>query len=96
MNEFKIDHNLADWILNLEKLNTEQKIRGINPVLINLLKSIMRGHYTPEQLKADFETYMTREEFRGWHWTKQNEQYLEVHKCKYTQLMTKEREHGFI
>jgi hypothetical protein len=100
MNETKIDYHIANWISDLEKLNTEKTtlktIQGINPVLINVFKAIMRGQYTPEQLKTDLEAYMTREAFRGWQWTKENERYFESRNYKFTQLMTKEHEHGFI
>ena len=99
MNEFKIDSLIANWISDLEKLNREHNaewIQGVNPVLVNILKAITRGQYTPEQLKADLEAYMTRQAFKGWHWTKQNEHYCEVGNFKYNQLMKKEHEHGFI
>ena len=94
--EWEIDHLIARWIKDLDKLNTDQKIHDVNPVLINIFKAITRGHYTPEQLKRDLEAYMDKEAFRGWHWTKQNEHYCEVGNFKYNQLMKKEHEHGFI
>jgi hypothetical protein len=53
--EYEIDYLISKWILDLEKLNAEQKIHNVNPVLINILKAITRGQYTPEQLKADLE-----------------------------------------
>jgi hypothetical protein len=94
--EYEIDHLISNWISDLEKLNADQKIHNVNPVLVNILKAITRGQYTPEQLKADLEAYMTRQAFKGWHWTKQNEHYCEVGNFKYNQLITKEHEHGFI
>jgi hypothetical protein len=94
--EYEIDYLISKWILDLEKLNAEQKIHNVNPVLINVFKAIMRGQYTPEQLKADLEAYMTQQAFKGWHWTKQNEHFCEVGNFKYNQLMKKEHEHGFI
>ena len=98
MNELKIDGLIANWISKLDQLNTEPKIHGINPAMVNLLKSIARGHYTPEQLKTDLEAYMNREAFRGWHWIKDNEQRNEVYRLTSPnfKLMQKEHEHGFI
>lgn len=94
--EWKIDNLIARWIKDLDKLNTDQKINEVNPVLINIFKAITRGHYTPEQLKRDLEAYMDKEAFRGWHWTKYNEDWYESRNATYFELITKEREHGFI
>ena len=94
--EWKIDNLIARWIKDLDKLNTDQKINEVNPVLINIFKAITRVHYTPEQLKKDLETYMDKEAFRGWHWIKYNEDWYESRNATYLELMQKEREHNFI
>lgn len=101
MREIKLDTHIANWILKLENLNREHKgdlIHGVNSVMVNLLKSIARGQYTPEQLKRDIEAHMNREAFRGWHWIKDIEQRNEMYQLTSAnyQLMQKEHEHGFI
>jgi len=94
--EWEVDRLIARWIQDLDKLNTDQKIDRVNPVLINIFKAITRGYYTPEQLKRDLEAYMDKEAFLGWEWTKDNERFYEIHSATYLKLVTKEREHNFI
>jgi hypothetical protein len=63
--EINLDWEIASWIVKLNSTNKEQNgywVQGINPVLINMIKSIVRGHYTPKQLKIDIETFMNTEQ----------------------------------
>ena len=63
--ELNLDWEIASWVVKLNSINKEQNgywVQGINPVLINMIKSIIRKQYTPEQLKIDIETFMNTEQ----------------------------------
>jgi hypothetical protein len=63
--ELNLDWEIASWIVKLNSINKEQNgywVQGINPVLINMIKSIVREHYTPKQLKIDIETFINTEQ----------------------------------
>jgi hypothetical protein len=63
--ELNLDWEIASWVAKLNSINKEQNgywVQGINPVLINMIKSIIRKQYTPEQLKIDIETFMNTEQ----------------------------------
>ena len=63
--ELNLDWEIASWVAKLNSINKEQNgywVQGINPVLITMIKSIIRKQYTPEQLKIDIETFMNTEQ----------------------------------
>ena len=63
--ELDLDWEIGKWLSKLHTLNKEQNgywVDGMNPVLINMIKSMVRGHYTPKQLKIDIETFMNTEQ----------------------------------
>ena len=63
--EVSLDWEIAGWLSKLHAINKEQNgywVQGMNPLLINMIKSMVRGHYTPRQLKIDIETFMNTEQ----------------------------------
>ena len=63
--ELELDWKIGKWLSKLHTLNKEQNgywVDGMNPVLINMIKSMVRGHYTPKQLKIDIETFINTEQ----------------------------------
>jgi hypothetical protein len=65
--ELELDWEIATWLSKLHTLNKEQNgywVQGMSPVLIliNMIKSMVRGHYTPRQLKIDIETFINTEQ----------------------------------
>ena len=63
--EVSLDWEIAGWLSKLHAINKEQNgywVQGMNPILINMIKSMVRGHYTPRQLKIDIETFMNTEQ----------------------------------
>jgi hypothetical protein len=63
--ELDLDWEIATWLSKLHTLNKEQNgywVQGVSPVLINMIKSMVRGHYTSKQLKIDIETFMNTEQ----------------------------------
>jgi hypothetical protein len=63
--DLDLDWKIASWVAKLNATNKEQNgywVQGINPILINMIKSMARGHYTPRQLKIDIETFMNTEQ----------------------------------
>jgi hypothetical protein len=74
--ELDLDWEIATWLSKLHTLNKEQNgywVQGVNPVLINMIKSMVRGHYTPRQLKIDIETFINTEQ-NPVYWGKKGEQ----------------------
>jgi hypothetical protein len=74
--ELDLDWEIATWLSKLHTLNKEQNgywVQGINPILINMIKGMARGHYTPRQLKIDIETFMNTEQ-NPVYWGKKGEQ----------------------
>ena len=63
--EVSLDWEIAGWLSKLHAINKEQNgywVQGMNPLLINMIKSMVRGHYTPRQLRIDIETFMNTEQ----------------------------------
>ena len=63
--EVSLDWEIAGWLSKLHAINKEQNgywVQGMNPILINMIKSMLRGQYTPRQLKLDIETFMNTEQ----------------------------------
>jgi len=74
--ELDLDWEIATWLSKLHTLNKEQNgywVQGINPILINMIKGMARGHYTPRQLKIDIETFINTEQ-NPVYWGKKGEQ----------------------
>ena len=63
--EVSLDWEIAGWLSKLHAINKEQNgywVQGMNPLLINMIKGMVRGYYTPKQLKIDIETFMNTEQ----------------------------------
>ena len=63
--EVSLDWEIAGWLSKLHAINKEQNgywVQGMNPNIINMIKGMVRGHYTPRQLKIDIETFMNTEQ----------------------------------